>query len=195
MSILPFNFNTYSAVSFLLLAKAWAETFLNLFRDRSLVTKWVKIVLTQKSDGWDLFSLVKCDWSPSSAKISFIVHDLHSLQFDCGLKCMRPNLGDLIILKPPEDGGIFLLLSIFFLQLYFSHSSTVSWGISEGTRVSPRLRQSTTPGHELWWHLTQELAHKKTILGFCSELTMRTFAGLRTLCSAGAEMLSKIILI
>ena len=108
----------------------------------------------------DLFSLVKCDWSPSSAKISFIAHDLHSLQFDCGLKCMRPNLGDLIILKSPEDGGIFLLLRIFFLVLYFSHSSTVSWGISEGTRVSPRLRQSTTPGHELWWHLTQEWTQK-----------------------------------
>ena len=50
-------------------------------------------------------------------------------------------------------GNIFTAQYIFLL-LYFSHSSTVSWGISEGTRVSPRLRQSTTPGHKLWWHLT-----------------------------------------
>ena len=39
MRVLTFYLNTYSAVSFLLLVKAWAETFLNLFRDRSLETK------------------------------------------------------------------------------------------------------------------------------------------------------------
>ena len=107
---------------------------------------------------------------------------------------MRPNLGDLIILKPPEDGGIFLLLSIFFscyifltVRLYREEYPREPASVP-GCDNPPRLDTS-------YDDISQELTHKKTILCFCSELTMRTFAGLRTLCSAGAEMLRKIILI
>ena len=110
----------------------------------------VRIVPTPISGGGDLFSLVKCDWS--------LIPDSHSLQFDCGLKRMRPNLGDLIVLKSPEN--IFVGQTRCFSSP-MTHSSTVSWGMSGGTRVRPRSRQSTTPGTQQGWILCRKCGENR----------------------------------
>ena len=65
----------------------------------------------------------------------------HSLETACGLKCMWPNLRDLVILKSPAVD----FTSKNICEKYLTYNSTVSEGMSEGTCVSPRLRQSTTP--------------------------------------------------
>ena len=85
--------------------------------------------------------------------------------------------------------NIFTARFIFVRIYFFSQLDCIVRNISG----HPRQSQVATVHHA--WTRVMMTSHSDTRMCFCSELTMRTFAGLRTFCSACAEMFSKIILI